>query len=327
LEKLLNALVDAPVDALERTRPKQPALNQRTIAFLFGGVLFRNPFLADKRYTGTCPQIPFRSHGINMGVENAFYFSGFAAEAAVIALLLWRRVGHKLPVFFAYCIWAFLSDASAYAVAHLSPARYDVQYYFVVTVADFVLQFCVLVELAWSVLRPIRASLSAKTLIVIAAFILLAGAAIWPFAGLAGLQMHSGTWRIVLQMQQTVSMLRIVFFILLAALSQLLSIGWRDRELQVATGFGFYSLVSLAVAVLNTRQANGLQIVHLYRLVAASFLCSLTYWVFSFAQKETERRKFTPQMNSLLLSLAESAHISRVALTALAETDSGNVSF
>ena len=43
------------------------------------------------------------------------------------------------------------------------------------------------------------------------------------------------------QLQHTVSILRILFFLVLAGGSQLLSIGWRDRELQVATGLGFYS--------------------------------------------------------------------------------------
>jgi hypothetical protein len=116
------------------------------------------------------------------------------------------------------------------------------------------------------------------------------------------------------RMQQTVSILRIGFFLILAGCSQLLSIGWRDRELQVATGMGFYSLVSLGAALLNTHQASLVQYKHLNQFVIGSFLCSLLYWVASFAQKEAQRREFTPQMQDLLLAVAGVARAERAAL-------------
>jgi hypothetical protein len=49
--------------------------------------------------------------------------------------------------------------------------------------------------------------------------------------------------------------------------------------------------------------------------VAISFVCSLFYWVWSFAQKEAERHGFTPQMRHTLLALAEAVHVTRTALT------------
>jgi hypothetical protein len=50
--------------------------------------------------------------------------------------------------------------------------------------------------------------------------------------------------------------------------------------------------------------------------VIASFICALFYWIFSFAQKEAERREFTPQMQNLLLAVAGVARAERTALTA-----------
>jgi hypothetical protein len=117
-----------------------------------------------------------------------------------------------------------------------------------------------------------------------------------------------------MRLQQTTSILRILLFLALAGGSQLLSIGWRDRELQVATGLGFYSFVSLAVAMLHAHHATGLMYNHLQQAVVASGLCCLLYWAFSFAQKEAERREFTPQMQSLLLAVAGSARASRISL-------------
>ena len=117
-----------------------------------------------------------------------------------------------------------------------------------------------------------------------------------------------------MHVQQTASILRILFFLVLAGCSQFLSIGWRDRELQVATGLGFYSLVSLAVEILHSHQAMGPQYALLNQVVVASYLISFAYWIFSFAQKEAKRREFTPQMQSLLLAVAGTARSTRVAL-------------
>ena len=118
-----------------------------------------------------------------------------------------------------------------------------------------------------------------------------------------------------MRLLQTTAILRILFFLVLAGCSQLLSIGWRSRELQIATGLGFYSLVSLGVAMLHTHQTMGPLYRHLNQVEVASYLCSLLYWVFSFAQKEAERREFSPQMQNLLLAVAGAARSTRMALT------------
>src|ERR1019366_6334502 len=191
---------------------------------------------------------------------------------------LYRRMGQKLPVFLVYCSWAILSDSFAFGMRVFLPGRYSVGLYLGLSIPDFALQLCVLVELAWSVLRPLRSHLSRTALPLIGAAVLAAGAAIWPFAGITGMDDPSSTWHFMVQLQQTASIMRVLFFLLLAVGSHMLSLSWRDRELQVATGFGFYSLVSLGVAVLNTHHATAERFKNLYYAVAISFLCSLFYW-------------------------------------------------
>jgi hypothetical protein len=150
---------------------------------------------------------------------------------------------------------------------------------------------------------------------VLSILVLAVGAAIWPFAAITGVAHVGRQGLLMLQLQHTVSILRILFFLLLAGGSQLLSIGWRDRELQVATGLGFYSLVNMAISIAQTHQSTGPQYIRLEQFAVVSFLVSLVYWFVSFAQKTAERREFTPQMQSFLLTVAGAAHSSRVALT------------
>lgn len=259
-----------------------------------------------------------------MNLDNILWLACIAAETVVIGLLLYRRVWRILPVFCLYCAWDLFANIGLYAIALFFPARYFTAF-LVETLVDSVLEFSVLVELAWSVLRPLRSSLPRGALAVVGSIVVVMGAAIWPFAVIPGFGNLPAEWHLLMRLQQTTSILRILFFLALAGGSQLLSIGWRNRELQVATGLGLYSMVSLAVAMLQTHQTTGslLQYAHLHQIVVVSTFLSLLYWVFCFAQKEVERQEFSPQMQNMLLAVAGAARTTRVALTNSTDAKSG----
>ncbi len=248
---------------------------------------------------------------MSLSVDTLIWLAATLTEVVVIGLLFYRRIWRTLPVFCGYCIWDVLSNV----IDHYYQAKYF-QILFAQAILDSAFLICVLVELVWSVLRPLRASLPRSAMLLVGALIVVAGAAIWPFAALPGLEHATSRMGLVFaQLEQTTSILRILFFLLLAGGSQLLSIGWRDRELQVATGLGLYSIVSLTVSVLQTHQTTASQWVYLFRFETASYVCCLVYWAFSFARQEAERREFTPQMQNFLLAVAGSARATRVAMT------------
>lgn len=249
-----------------------------------------------------------------MNLDNGLLIACLSVEAGLVALLAYRRAWRTIPIFCAFCVWEIFSNAGGFVVLHAYQKSYSL-YYLFDSFVDSMLEFGVLVELTWSVLRPIRASLPKQTPLVISLIVLLLGAAIWPFAGLQSLATLAPAIRTIVHLQQTTAVLRVLFFVALAGCSQLLSIGWRDRELQVATGLGFYSLVSLAMAMIHTHQSTWAQYRHLNQILVGSYTCSVVYWVFCFAQKEAARREFTPQMQNLLLAVAGVARAERTALT------------
>lgn len=254
-----------------------------------------------------------------MNLDTWLWLFVVLGEGAVVGLLVARCAWRTLPVFLVYSIWTLAADLGDYAVLHFDkPAYFNV--YFLTKIVDSVLQFSVLVEVAWSVFRPFRASLPRQTFWVLGLLLTIAGAIVWPFAKDAAFARLPFQWQLMGRFEQTDSILRVVIFLILAGCSQLLSIGWRDRELQIATGMGFYSLVGLAVAGLQAHlgiaQQNHLQhFKELDQLLVAGYIGSLAYWVFSFAQKEAVRREFSPQMQGLLLAVAGVARGSRVSLT------------
>ena len=248
-----------------------------------------------------------------MTLGGMLWLAGYLAEAAVAFLVIFRGVYRTFPIFSLYVIWGLIDDAGLYTTAHSYPGNYKLVY-LILLIIDSIFQFGVLVELFWSVLRPLRAALPRWSLFAIAALIILVGAAVWPFTTGNVISNSLPAGRLMFHVQGTFAILRILFFLLLAGCSQLLSIGWRDRELQIATGLGIYSLVSLAVWMSHTGQTYGPQYHLLDQIGIVSYICSLAYWAVCFATKEAERREFTPQMQSLLLAMAGTARSTRIAL-------------
>lgn len=246
-------------------------------------------------------------------MEVALWWGAIAVEAGLIALVLYRRIYRLLPIFFIWLIWTVISDLAMWMVRTRIPAEY-LHIYLVEMPIDSVMQFVVLVELAWSVLRPIRSSLPRGALWVVIGILLFLGALVWPIAGISALGNVPNPYRIMFRLLQTFSMLRVLLFLVMAAFSQVLAIGWRDRELQVATGFGFYSIVSVAGAMLHAQMPGQDRYHHIDEIVAVSYFCSLLYWTFSFAQREAARQEFTPRMQSFLLAVSGTARANRLTL-------------
>lgn len=250
-----------------------------------------------------------------------------------MVLLLKSRVFRNLPAFFVYMCWNLVSDAALLVLQQKLAAGTFFKVYEFQMVIDAAMTFAVLVELTWSVLRPLRSSLPQRAWVAIPFLIILAGLIVWPVAGLtipgcisgqncqAGQLAGQGAF--FFRLQQSFAILRVIIFFAMAGFSQLIGIGWRSRELQIATGLGFYSILSLGITVFHTYQLSGTQSYHWLDVAgSAGYLGTLTYWAFAFATKEAERKEFSPQMANFLLLLGGTAKASRTALTDFSVTKS-----
>ena len=234
-------------------------------------------------------------------------------EIVVLAQIARRRIWRTLPVFSLYMLWQFISDMTG---LYFQVALSEKYFFFFITqsVVDAVLFFAVLMELSWSVLRPIRASLPKKTIFFLGILIAVGALIVWPFAGM-NIESLTPQAQTFMHLNQTMVLLRILCFVIMAAFSQLLSIGWRDRELQIATGLGIYSIVTMVVSILDSHQSDVNKIHSYHQLVTISYLGSLIYWVLSFAAKEYQRREFSPQMQQFLVYMSGAARSGSIALT------------
>lgn len=251
-----------------------------------------------------------------MSIDLAIWLGGVALEATVVVVLLKKHIGRVLPVFLVFGIYNLLTDLSSRAVQSrygYSSKNY-LNFYLGLTLLDALMLFAVLVELSWSVLRPYRTALPRMTLVAISGIVLLVGGGIWLFTGAGTLHTLPAEWILLIRLQQTCAVLRILFFLGLAALSQMLAIGWRNRELQVATGLGAYSLASLGASLLHTHHESQAAFHSIDILVVVTYMGSLLYWTISFLQKEAPRQEFSPRMQSILFTVAGAARSQRASI-------------
>lgn len=258
--------------------------------------------------------------GVTVTVDVVLPLLGIGTEAILIALVLRKRAFRSFPVFCAYLIWDLIDGIGLYTTSHLFPTQFF-RIFLIALVIDSIFVFAVLVEVSWSVLRPLRSALPRWAILVVALLVGAAGAAVWPFAHSAVYASYGPQSRLLIHLQQTASIVRILFFLVLAACSQLLSINWRDREMQIATGLGFFSIVTVGVSILQAGLAPG-SLYHLLDMaVVSADIVTILYWTYSFAKEPAPRREFTPQMQSFLLAMAGSARSTRIVL---ADTQSQN---
>ncbi len=235
-----------------------------------------------------------------MTIDTGMSYVSLLGEFVVLMLILRRSLWRRLPWFAVYIGWTLVSDIGLLALGSLPQEQYF-RIYTWEMVVDSGLQFAVLTELIWSVLLPVRGSLPKSSRWFLLGIVALAGAVIWPLAGKTVPPQLTDLGLNAFHLAQTFAILRVVLFLIMACFSQLLSIGWKDRELQIATGMGFFSIVSLLVAVLHTHQMVGGQYHWLDVLVSASYFCTLVYWVWNFAKVDESRREFSDQMREFLV--------------------------
>ncbi len=258
-----------------------------------------------------------------MNLDYNLQLAAMVLEAVVMGLLFYRRAWRTLPFFTFYTVWTFASDVIEFVIAHQFKSIYF-NSYLVCQIIDFLLQFCVLVEVAWSVVRPFRASLPRNTVLFLGLLVAVAAGVIWMFSDSPTYVNTPAPWHFLFRLKTTEAILRILFFLLLAGSSHFLSIGWRDRELQVITGLGFYSFAALTISILQSHQSVGDHYRRLEQFSDVAYLGSLLYWIFSFAQQEAKRREFTPQMQGMMLAVAGAARGTRMAITHSRTDKTGN---
>jgi hypothetical protein len=255
--------------------------------------------------------------------DQAFWLSSFLGQVALACVLIKRREYQRFPVFVAWIMVLIILDPLLYwCSTHFSPYSYY-SAYTVTGVLDSSLQICVLLEIAHTVLHPERSRMSRRLIGILATgvCVCLLLAFIWT------VEQNPLDHRLLTAYTRlqnvifAVAFLRLVLFALIAGFSQMLGITWRNHVIRLAAGLAFYSAISLVVqlTISHMSQRDAMIYTRDYWLLnhtqVIAYLGSLTFWVWSFVQKDAPRREFTPQMQKILVTISQAARRDRVSLT------------
>ena len=258
-----------------------------------------------------------------MNVESTLIGTAIPIEIFILLTVLIKRIWVGRVFLTVYIFWSILSDCAFFYLDAMH-RNLTLTPYIVELTIDSILQFCVIAEIAWSAIKPLRNALPKNFFLVVPVLLLGIGTLCWPFANMVVPDNLKTNGHLMLVVNQTVAILRIAFFVLLAAFSQFFSIGWRDREMQIASGLGFYAAISLIVAIIHSHGMVGPQYHWLDLITSFGYLGTLAYWVVAFMQKEPETRKISPQMVRFLVSIGGAVQAERLVLESVVKKKPGS---
>jgi hypothetical protein len=252
-------------------------------------------------------------------VDNVSLVAALVLQAALAFMLIRRGLARFYPVFLIYLFINLVEDPLGWAL-QTSNGLY-LRYYFVVTILDYILQLLILFEIGRNVIRPSKRSIPFPIAPVAMVGILLCALIAVSFLPQVQLIGLGHTREILIRVSLLLAILKILLFVTLAVFAQVLGIGWKSHILQLASGFAFYGAVSLMVQLSSTHVAGtdeSTYVPHLIRLAqiqSAAYNFTLIFWIWAFSRNEAPRKDFTPQMQEVLVTIAESAKRTRLAVT------------
>ena len=255
-----------------------------------------------------------------LSLDSALWIAGVVGEIALLSILVARKAYRTFPIFVIWILISVLLEPVYYwLVTHLSQETY-LKVFFALNFPQYLVELGVLVEIAVNVLRPVNKALPKAILYFLAVGAVVIGIGAFFFTA----RLNAATLthpRSLIVMITTMAILRLVTFLLIAALSQVLGVGWKNHVLQLASGLAFYAAVTLIVELAHSKLRAGPDYVRQFTALdhfrMLGYLCALTYWCYSFARKEAPRKEFSPQMAQLLVSISGSAKRHSVAARSL----------
>jgi hypothetical protein len=235
------------------------------------------------------------------------------ADAALVAVLLWRREWRRFPVFVDLACWTLLIYGFLSYLLVTNLKAYEFVYGKAIY-ADYVFQFAVLLEILLRVLRPVGAGVLRGSVGLLAGLLALGGALLWVLTWVTippGLSPYNAS---LLHFLLTFSALRLVIFVLVLVFSQSLGLTWRHHVLELASGLAFYSVINTGVRLLQVHMGSDRAIVRVDTVQSIAYIATSLFWIWAFWQPEPERKEFSPQMKQLLVSLSASAKTGRTAM-------------
>lgn len=214
-----------------------------------------------------------------MNLDSAITWIGMGLAASVLAALAHKRVFRRLPVFSFYLCFYTASGLAGLLVYRGIPSAY-LLFVLLDVALGFLLVFLAFAELGKNLLlfnyEPLSHGHIAVLLFVSAAAVIFSLSRWAPAPSQSAFQ---GTYFLAMR---AVELLQFAGFLALISWSNLRKLRWPDRELRVATGFGFSTFAWFLVSLLHSHWKTGPIYHQLDQAGEVADLLILAYWLHYF---------------------------------------------
>jgi hypothetical protein len=252
------------------------------------------------------------------GVGVAF---GLVLQAALLFVMFHRSLAKIYPILTIYLLVNLLEDPLGLLVSNHTSQWGYAHFYIAATILDSLLQLLIIFEVGWNVIRPSRTSIPLPVMpVALVGFFASAviAASFSPQIDSIGISHLS---QIFVRFTFGLAVMKLVLFLALAGFAQILGIGWKNHVLQLATGLAFYAAISLIIQISISHLSNSdsasymTQYNRLTGFQSAAYNLTLIFWIWAFSRNEAPRKDFTPQMQEVLVTIAEAAKRTRLVVT------------
>jgi hypothetical protein len=235
-------------------------------------------------------------------LQNVLWGSGFIGHVVLLAVLIFRRQAKTFPVFTAWTAYQIVDTISLFLVSRVAGQRIYFDAYWLFAFGDYALQFGLIYEIARDVLRPtgswIQDARSWFFLWGSVGLLLAAGLALkLAPAGSTGFEIWTArSWIFV-------SLVTCELYLSMCAAANRLGLQWRSHVMALGEGLALWAAASLLADAAQYIAGWGNHVVLFSNIRSSVYICSLIFWIFSFASREPEREPLSDEMQEYLCAL------------------------
>ena len=233
-------------------------------------------------------------------IDQILWAAGFSGGLLLLFTLLWRGRYRQFPFFTAFISLGVLRDIVLYFI-HYGSASYSWSF-LGFDLCDSLLQLAIVYEISAIVFRPVGVwarDIRGPFLRMVVGAPLVATALTATMPQISKNPVY--TLIATLNLFNHVLMTELVAIVLFC--SSRVGLVWRNHVLQIADGFGVYSVLTFVVVLFRTYHKVGHGIDSLSRTAAVVWLAILIYWIVNLWKNEPPRREITPEMKAQLFAL------------------------
>lgn len=237
-------------------------------------------------------------------LDEALWAASFVCNAALLAVLIYRRRWKSFPTFTTWICYEILLTISLFAIYRLANSHTYAIAYWLGDACDFLLQFAVVLEIARSVLRPTGTWLrDARSQFLIGIAVGLALAAIVVFLVHPSAPNSVRVWAIRGDLFTSLVICEIYLAMMIS--SNRLGLQWRNHVMGLGQALSFWAVVGFLVDALHSLLGWGFHYGVLENVRSSAWIFATIVWIFVFWRPEPERLPLSPEMQKYLVALHE----------------------